>query len=104
MSKFLKDFTRRVNYYSYLYENKSKLGLSIREYRRLFLRSRFKSDETLLFGNKVKVPDATTFLNSVREIFVDEIYKFETNNPKTIIDCGANVGLSAIYFKRLFPS
>jgi FkbM family methyltransferase len=44
------------------------------------------------------------FLHSVQEIFVDEVYKFapERSDP-TIIDCGANIGLSAIYFKSNCP-
>lgn len=38
------------------------------------------------------------------EIFVQNIYYFEasTNQP-VIIDCGANIGMSVIYFKKLFP-
>jgi FkbM family methyltransferase len=44
------------------------------------------------------------FLHSVQEIFIDEVYKFapERTDP-TIIDCGANIGLSAIYFKSNWP-
>lgn len=44
------------------------------------------------------------FLHSVQEIFVDEVYKFEPERgDPTIIDCGANIGLSAIYFKSKWP-
>jgi FkbM family methyltransferase len=39
-----------------------------------------------------------------REIFEREIYKFSTDHPRPlIIDCGANIGLSVIYLKQLFP-
>jgi FkbM family methyltransferase len=39
-----------------------------------------------------------------KELFEAEIYKFTTTNPKPyIIDCGANIGLSIIYFKQLYP-
>ncbi|MEX1239153.1 MAG: FkbM family methyltransferase, partial [Cyclobacteriaceae bacterium] len=34
----------------------------------------------------------------------EEVYKFYSANPKPLIlDCGANIGLSVIYFKKLFP-
>jgi len=39
------------------------------------------------------------------EIFVEEIYRFETSHKKPVIfDCGANIGLSTIYFKTLYPN
>lgn len=48
--------------------------------------------------------DAPSFCPSFNEIFLDEIYKFEsaTNEP-VIIDCGSNHGLSIIFFKLLYP-
>ena len=45
------------------------------------------------------------FLHSVQEIFIDEVYKFAAQRADpTIIDCGANIGLSAIYFKSHWPA
>jgi len=39
-----------------------------------------------------------------REIFVEECYRFVAETPRPrIIDCGSNVGLSILYFKRLYP-
>lgn len=39
------------------------------------------------------------------EIFVREIYRFQTANPQPlVIDCGANIGLSILYFKKIFPA
>lgn len=38
------------------------------------------------------------------EIFTKEQYYFETQNPQPhIIDLGANIGLSVLYFKKLYP-
>jgi FkbM family methyltransferase len=38
------------------------------------------------------------------EIFISNIYHFNSNNQQPlIIDCGANIGMSMLYFKRLFP-
>jgi len=44
------------------------------------------------------------FLHAGDEIFEKEIYKikFATNNP-LVIDCGANIGLSVLYFKHIAP-
>lgn len=51
------------------------------------------------------VPDAFSFLWQFKEIFVDEFYKFQTTAIQPIIfDCGANVGMSVLYFKTLFPT
>ncbi len=38
------------------------------------------------------------------DIFLKEVYRFESNDETPhIIDGGANIGLSVIYFKRLYP-
>jgi FkbM family methyltransferase len=44
------------------------------------------------------------FLHSLDEIFVTEIYKQQLRSDAYIIDCGANIGLSVIYLKQLFPA
>ena len=39
-----------------------------------------------------------------REIFTSNLYYFETENPQpVIIDAGAHIGLSTLYFKQLHP-
>ncbi|RZJ99929.1 MAG: FkbM family methyltransferase [Flavobacterium sp.] len=44
-------------------------------------------------------------LHTYREIFEREIYRFSSNKPSpVIIDCGANIGLSVLYYKELFPA
>ena len=43
-------------------------------------------------------------LHTYRELFEDEIYCFTANTSTPhIIDCGANIGLSVVYFKSLYP-
>lgn len=65
---------------------------------------RFMELQTGILGNSIKVPDSASFVFIFKEIFFEHIYKFRTNcsNPR-IIDCGANIGLSVLYFKKMFP-
>ena len=38
------------------------------------------------------------------EIFLQQIYRFDSDSEKpTIVDCGANIGISMLYFKYLYP-
>ena len=44
-------------------------------------------------------------VKTYKEIFVEEIYQFETKKTHPVIlDCGANIGLSTIYFKTIYPN
>ena len=44
-------------------------------------------------------------LKTYKEIFVEEIYKFDTTKTHPVIlDCGANIGISTIYFKTIYPN
>lgn len=56
-------------------------------------------------GYTIDVPDLLSFVWQFKEIYVAEIYKFDfENQAPTILDCGANIGLSCLYFKELFPN
>ncbi|MGF7404799.1 FkbM family methyltransferase [Campylobacter concisus] len=51
------------------------------------------------------VPDLPSFVWQFKEIFVDEIYKFQTDSITPVIfDCGSNIGMSCLYFKQLFKN
>lgn len=53
---------------------------------------------------KFHVSDALSFVYQFKDIVFEEIYKFTTEKSSPLIyDCGANVGLSCAYFKKLFP-
>jgi FkbM family methyltransferase len=44
-------------------------------------------------------------LHSYKEIFENEIYAFEsTQSSPLIVDCGSNIGLSVLYFKKIYPN
>ena len=65
---------------------------------------RYVEKKVRLLGNEFRVADAASFLASYREIFVEEIYRFDTANLRPrIVDCGANYGVSVLYFKHNYP-
>jgi FkbM family methyltransferase len=65
---------------------------------------RYTEFQTNILPHSVKGVDSASFVFMFDEIFRKEIYKFISNNDEPfIIDCGANIGLSTIYFKKLFP-
>ncbi|MFV0162085.1 FkbM family methyltransferase [Empedobacter falsenii] len=99
----MKNYLQKRIKYSKL---KSKIGLDFNSYNKLssYSRNDYIDGEVILFGNKIKFSSPFWFLHSLEEIFVEEVYKFLPNdNNNLIIDCGANIGLSAIYLKKLFP-
>jgi FkbM family methyltransferase len=57
-----------------------------------------------LFGKTVYFASATEFVEGLREIFIDKIYSQKLPEYPYIIDCGANIGLSVIYMKKLYPN
>lgn len=66
---------------------------------------RFKPFTTKFANYIISAPDSASFLSSLKSIFLDEIYKFpSTISSPTIIDLGSNIGLSVIYFKKLYPT
>jgi len=76
-----------------------------RELFRLRRLPRYLPTETRLVAPlRLSIPDAASFLFMYREIFEKEIYRFAARHgAPRILDVGANVGLSLIYFKRLYP-
>lgn len=66
---------------------------------------RYTTTMTNILGKEIELVDSTSFLCMYEEIFERQIYKFKTDNHKPIIiDGGANIGLSTIFFKQAYPS
>lgn len=71
----------------------------------LLNKERFQIGSLQLFGQELHYSDNLGCYHSIEELFISECYKFETDNPNpVIIDCGSNIGLSVIYFKKLYPN
>lgn len=79
------------------------LGVSHKEMKRL--RRDRGPLQTTLFGKPLKLSNFFWYIHGLNELFLDHSYKFDTKTDvPLILDCGANIGLSAIYFKRLYPN
>lgn len=65
---------------------------------------RYRPKTVAFFNYTMDVPDCQSFLWQFKEIFADENYRFQADTDTPLIyDCGANIGLDALYFKRLYP-
>lgn len=81
-----------------------KYGGNVWSEYRLHTADRYVSKVTPFYGKKIKIPDAASYIACRNEVFREETYKFiASSSQPVIIDCGANVGLSVIYFKKLYP-
>lgn len=71
---------------------------------RLAFVPRFTERRARVHGWDLTIPDAASFRSSYQEIFVNRIYEFKwPGGEPRILDLGANIGLSVLYFKRLYP-
>ncbi|MBX3279049.1 MAG: FkbM family methyltransferase [Acidobacteria bacterium] len=60
---------------------------------------------TELLGKPFEILDPPSFLNMYRHFFVRQMHRFGSDNPQPfIIDGGANIGLSTLYYKHLHPA
>jgi FkbM family methyltransferase len=56
-------------------------------------------------GLEIIIADVPSFLSAYKNIFVNRIYAFncQMNSRPVILDCGANIGVSVLFFKKIFP-
>jgi len=68
------------------------------------LRRRRNDDRAKLGVFKVRFVGRSSFAFQQREIFEERQYLFETDNAAPfVVDCGANIGMSILYFKDIYP-
>lgn len=66
---------------------------------------RYSETTISFFKSKITIPDCRSFIPQFEDIFVEKNYKFNTDSKyPIIIDCGANVGLSSMFFHNEFPN
>ena len=86
-----------------------KLGIRIIKspssgFEYLLQKMRYKKHTINLTDLPFEIADGHSFYYSHREIFIDEIYRFQSDKiDPVIIDCGSNYGTSIVYFKQLYP-
>ncbi len=65
---------------------------------------RFSQTYFCILGKNFEVTDSLGHTILYEEIFREQVYRFSTQSEAPlIIDCGANVGMSVLYFKWLYP-
>lgn len=75
------------------------------EIQRLKSMPRYIPTTTVFMDKQLELVDADSFLSMCEEIFVKRNYEFEANRKDPlIIDCGANIGMSIIFFKKMYPA
>lgn len=105
LQKFYKLNLKVYREYKYRNDINPKTGISESERERLMHIAPFTPGKTVLFGKPFSFSDAAGYLHSVDEIFGEDVYKFTTaSNSPYIIDCGANMGLSILYFRKNYPN
>ena len=66
---------------------------------------RYQKGKTQFLNYDIEYIDYASFESTKRELFYHRIYDFKSNsNSPTIIDCGANICLSVLFFKELYPN
>ncbi|HET7601221.1 MAG TPA: FkbM family methyltransferase [Gemmatimonadales bacterium] len=75
-----------------------------RELARLAALPRRAAAVTPLLGPPFGLVDGASFVWTYRDLFERELYAFRAATERPyIVDAGANIGLSVLYFKRLYP-
>jgi len=71
----------------------------------LLNKPRFTPGTIQYSGFKIDYTDSVSLYWELKDIFEEEIYRFSCSNDKPmIIDAGGCIGVSVLYFKKLFPN
>jgi FkbM family methyltransferase len=105
---FLRKYYKNLGFYnSSALESYSELEKMINEDNLKHIRSlkRYQESSFEFLGKNIKFSDNEALIGMINEIFVKKNYMFNSgDDAPMIIDCGANIGLSAIFFKEIYPN
>lgn len=90
------------------YRIKLLLNRDFRDYeeekKRIANLPRYVETDINFLDKKLRITDIASFNFLKQEIFDQQIYNFRSERTDPlIIDCGANIGMSVIYFKTIYP-
>jgi len=58
-----------------------------------------------MFGYRIHFFNYETFATLFEEVYIPDVYYFSSLSPEPfVIDCGSNIGIAVLYFKRLYPN
>jgi FkbM family methyltransferase len=80
------------------------ISYEAKELRRIKRIPRYQPGTTKIFGFEFTFVDSASFIGQYIDIFKKQSYQFNTANEQPlIIDCGANVGVSILYYTKQYP-
>lgn len=83
----------------------TSLDYTIVERIRLFLTRLKPGREARVLNYRVRYLDRASFQLLLSEVFFKQEYAFKTESrAPVILDCGSNIGLATLFFKRMFPN
>ncbi len=89
----------------FLPKNKSPYEFKEQEMEQLNLLEFGSFGSIELFGKPFNFHEGRCYYDSYKEIISDKIYQFKSSSSKPyIIDCGANMGLSVLFFAKQYPN
>jgi hypothetical protein len=78
--------------------------VSEQELARLESSTPFEAGMTDILGFPVRYTHPQSMAVQFRAIFGDQVYRFRASRPDPVIlDCGANIGMASLYWKRDYP-
>ncbi len=93
----------RRNYFKLLQLTGNGLDINL-ELSVISANPRSQKGSTNIFGKPFVYHDGPSFTATYKELFESNIYKFNpSKDARTILDCGANMGLSVLYFSINYP-